>query len=192
MQSRLQDSYTVILLDPPTSVVRIPEESGTSLLTFNMWSSVVFPALSSPRKRSFACLFMSPRDASTSQTTHIVSPDQDSFTEKSGKSNDRGSLHQLNIHMVASDRNKYRDTKRVQLQRVSVKQRDIDWSQVLVLVVMMMEKNREASFEREAATRGEQAKVSGAQATSIPIRVRATSQPPGLPSCSAAMQRTRY
>jgi hypothetical protein len=30
---------------------------------FNMWSSVVFPALSRPRKRSFACLFKRPREA---------------------------------------------------------------------------------------------------------------------------------
>ena len=36
--------------------------------TFNMCSRVVFPALSSPRNRSFACLFNKPRDASTSQT----------------------------------------------------------------------------------------------------------------------------
>lgn len=36
--------------------------------TFSMWSSVVFPALSRPRKSSFACLFVRPSDWRTSQT----------------------------------------------------------------------------------------------------------------------------
>ena len=37
-----------------------------TMRTFNIWSSVVFPALSRPKKSSFACLFISPRDARTS------------------------------------------------------------------------------------------------------------------------------
>lgn len=36
--------------------------------TFNICSSVVFPALSRPRNRSFACLFISPRAERVSQT----------------------------------------------------------------------------------------------------------------------------
>jgi len=39
-----------------------------------MCSKVVLPALSRPRKRSFACLFISPKDERTSQTgSQIVS-----------------------------------------------------------------------------------------------------------------------
>ena len=36
-----------------------------------MCNKVVLPALSRPRKRSLACLFRSPREASTSQTVQV-------------------------------------------------------------------------------------------------------------------------
>ena len=52
--------------------------------TFNMCNSVVLPALSSPRKRSLACLFNRPSDARTSQTVQQVDPCQ-SICNKEGK-----------------------------------------------------------------------------------------------------------
>ena len=58
-------------------------------LTFNMCNNVVFPALSSPRKRSLACLLRRPRDARTSQT--IGRPDVISFcSDHSRKSRELG------------------------------------------------------------------------------------------------------
>ena len=46
-------------------------------LTFNICNSVVFPALSRPKNRSFACLFISPRAERVSQTIARYSYQQD-------------------------------------------------------------------------------------------------------------------
>lgn len=83
MKSRLKDCNSIVLYAPShvscihsdannVYDVRAPlNNSRTGLFfqrTFSMCSSVVFPALSKPKNRSLACLFISPRDERTSQT----------------------------------------------------------------------------------------------------------------------------
>lgn len=98
---------------PPSDLSDPARSTGRECLsgwkhTFSMCSSVVLPALSRPRKRSFACLFNRPRDARTSQTmrpvTQLVS--YCPFLEvKRGcwpmrAEDTQGSLHQSMIHMA--------------------------------------------------------------------------------------------
>lgn len=52
----------------PSSKYRLFQHPGLYPRTFSICNSVVFPALSRPRNRSFACLFRSPSDARVSQT----------------------------------------------------------------------------------------------------------------------------
>lgn len=100
---------------------------------------------------------------------------------------DRGHLHQLNIHMMTSDRNKYWSNRRVQLQCASMKRR---------LIVNVSGGDGDDGREQRGKLgkggcnhEGNKQKVFEVpQATSIPIQVRATSRR----GCSAAIQRTRY
>lgn len=63
--------------------------------TFNMCKRVVFPALSRPRNRSFACLLRSPSDARTSQTVNgSVSSYHDKWMVQLH-------IHQFTIHILA-------------------------------------------------------------------------------------------
>jgi hypothetical protein len=71
MESRLEDSDSVILRREFASAAVFREHASSSYQpqrTFNICNSVVFPALSRPRNRSFACLFISPRAERVSQT----------------------------------------------------------------------------------------------------------------------------
>jgi hypothetical protein len=65
-------------------------------LTFSICNKVVLPALSRPRKSSFACLFVKPSEARTSQTTMRV-PGQNKRCPGRGSCTD---LHQLTNHML--------------------------------------------------------------------------------------------
>ena len=91
-------------------MLRIDGDDKTSildrvLLTFNICSKVVLPALSRPRKRSFACLLSSPREARRSKTRRqphvslIVSGTQSSQEINSSPS---PYSHQSKIHMFCS------------------------------------------------------------------------------------------
>lgn len=84
MKGRLEDSDSVILREIFALVAVVLSEHASSSSspqprlhssdryqpqhTFNICNSVVFPALSRPRNRSFACLFISPRAERVSQT----------------------------------------------------------------------------------------------------------------------------
>jgi hypothetical protein len=80
VESRLEDSDSVILRNLYISAAvfevevgvaglwQLAQEEVASQHTFSMCNSVVFPALSRPRNRSFACLFNNPSDARVSQT----------------------------------------------------------------------------------------------------------------------------
>jgi hypothetical protein len=82
MESRLENSDSVVLRKEAYQRVSIsiqacplmtmpcvePRQKNPPHHTFNMCNNVVFPALSRPRNRSFACLFRSPKDARVSQT----------------------------------------------------------------------------------------------------------------------------
>jgi hypothetical protein len=88
MESRLENRNSVILHDfqhqpiflspsgtqPAVHPRRRSRGLGTGprQRTFNICNSVVFPALSRPRNRSFACLFRSPSDARVSQTIEQI------------------------------------------------------------------------------------------------------------------------
>jgi hypothetical protein len=81
MESRLENSDSVVLYNKAyqqwsntpclQAVIYASQSSDRSARyqhTFNMCNSVVFPALSRPRNKSFACLFRRPREARVSQT----------------------------------------------------------------------------------------------------------------------------
>jgi len=118
MESRLEDSDSVVLRDRVHQqlafikeckqhciyrAISSPLEGGRSQRTFNMCNSVVFPALSKPRKRSFACLFKSPSDARVSQTGRGINI---SFQSKRVLllpfENFNSYLHQFMIHILAT------------------------------------------------------------------------------------------
>jgi hypothetical protein len=92
MESRLEDGDSVILrrtYDISSCPLPIKQQSTQhkllstyisgyqARLTFNICNSVVFPALSRPKNRSFACLFISPRAERVSQTIARYSYQQD-------------------------------------------------------------------------------------------------------------------
>lgn len=54
--------------DHSIKLIRLRICKRPRVLTFNICSNVVFPALSRPRNKSFACLLSRPRDERTSQT----------------------------------------------------------------------------------------------------------------------------
>lgn len=128
---------------------------------------------------------MSPRVASTSQTIHIVSPDQDSFPQGGS---DRGHLHQLNIHMMMSDRNKYWSTnRRVQLQCVSVKRR------LIVNVSGGGDDGREQRGKLGKGGCNHEVTSKRCPECHKPLLFRFEFGPQASRrGCSAAMQRTRY
>ena len=83
MESRLKNSDSIVLQDHKNQQMSFAQDckqicvhrrsvanchGAPSQRTFNICSNVVFPALSRPRNRSFACLFKSPSDARVSQT----------------------------------------------------------------------------------------------------------------------------
>ena len=80
MQSWLKDCHAVVLCGGSLSAsiylrcsVQVKKMSDGQTRTLSMCSRVVLPALSRPRKRSLACLFIKPREARTSQTAQVIS-----------------------------------------------------------------------------------------------------------------------
>jgi hypothetical protein len=92
----LEDAASIL------SQLQISRVVSGSQRTFNICNSVVFPALSRPRNRSFACLFKSPSDARVSQTIEqmtisLLSGPSPVFSSTGLR---KSYLHQLTIHML--------------------------------------------------------------------------------------------
>lgn len=92
------------LYHPETSRITCPPDIKHQR-TFSICNSVVLPALSRPRNRSFACLFISPRAERVSQTVY-TNPQISKrmfFSLKEERASGAAellNLHQLTIHML--------------------------------------------------------------------------------------------
>lgn len=119
MKGRLKDSNSIVLqAQIPSVYVPISDMwrqsvSGGSnswqicqidlicrpkIRTFNICNKVVFPALSRPRNRSFACLLRRPSEARVSQTVQTNMSACYQIIERAEET--RSYLHQLTIHIA--------------------------------------------------------------------------------------------